>query len=105
VFARRYAALTEQRLARLDRIDLQRARDGGIEAVIAAFLDPILELKTSRNVHFRDPDRARGNRPRGRRPRHHRAVPRPDRANVPCGAAARTARREQAGRRVRLTSS
>ena len=51
VFARRYAALTEQRLARLDRID-QRARDGGIEAVIAAFLDPILELKTSRNVHF-----------------------------------------------------
>jgi AcrR family transcriptional regulator len=52
VFARRYAALTEQRLARLDRIDLQRARDGGIEAVIAAFLDPILELKTSRNVHF-----------------------------------------------------
>src|SRR5262245_548779 len=48
VFARRYEALTEQRLARLGSIDLQRPRDGTVEQVIAAFLDPILELKTSR---------------------------------------------------------
>lgn len=53
VFARRYEALTEQRLTRLGTVDLRHPRDGAIEDVIAAFLDPILELKTSRgNAHF-----------------------------------------------------
>jgi AcrR family transcriptional regulator len=53
VFARRYEALTEDRLRRLNEIDARRNRGEAIEAVIAAFLDPILELKTSRSgVHF-----------------------------------------------------
>jgi AcrR family transcriptional regulator len=53
VFARRYEALTEDRLKRLGEIGARRGRGDAIEAVIAAFLDPILELKTARSgVHF-----------------------------------------------------
>lgn len=53
VFARRYEALTEQRITRLGKVDLRRPGNEAVEDVIAAFLDPILELKTSRsNTHF-----------------------------------------------------
>jgi AcrR family transcriptional regulator len=49
----RYEALTEDRLTRLGEIDARPGRGDAIEAVIAAFLDPILELKTARSgVHF-----------------------------------------------------
>ena len=53
LFARRYAALTADRLRRLDEIGPRRARGAPVEAIIAAFLDPILELRTSRGGgHF-----------------------------------------------------
>ncbi len=53
VFARRYEALTEQRVTRLAKVDLRRPGNAAVEDVIAAFLDLILELKTSRsNTHF-----------------------------------------------------
>src|SRR5262245_14059008 len=48
LFARRYAALTAERLRRLDEIGTPRARPAPVEAVVAAFLDPILELRASR---------------------------------------------------------
>lgn len=51
LFARRYAALTAERKARLEAID--RDGEGAIEAIVAAFVDPILELKSGReSAHF-----------------------------------------------------
>lgn len=48
IFAWRYEALTEARLARLGKVDLRGAKAKTVEQVIEAFLDPILELKLSR---------------------------------------------------------
>ena len=53
VFARRYGRLTEQRLSRLGRVDLDRADAGTIAEIIEAFVDPILDLKASPgSAHF-----------------------------------------------------
>jgi AcrR family transcriptional regulator len=49
VFARRYAEVTDERSARLARIDLRHPAGNIMEQIVEAFLDPILELRASRN--------------------------------------------------------
>jgi AcrR family transcriptional regulator len=49
VFARRYTEVTDVRSARLARIDGRHAGSDVIEQIVEAFLDPILELRSSRS--------------------------------------------------------
>jgi AcrR family transcriptional regulator len=49
VFARRYVEVTDERLSRLASLDVQHPAETMIERIIEAFLDPILELRSSRS--------------------------------------------------------
>jgi AcrR family transcriptional regulator len=49
VFARRYVEVTDERLARLGGLDLHHPAGTALERIIEAFLDPILELRSSRS--------------------------------------------------------